>query len=73
MISGHQILTGYGPRARISFNGDPEYFPIWETRFINYLYMVDKGVYNAITGDDDDDDYEEKNRRAYAELVQALD
>ena len=35
--------------------------------------MVDKGVYNAITGDDDDDDYEEKNRRAYAELVQALD
>ena len=34
---------------------------------------MDKGVYNAITGEEKDDDFEEKNRRVYAELVQALD
>ena len=67
--------TGYGPR-RLYFNGDPNSYTIWETRFVNYLYTLDKGVHKAILpgGEEDDDrDFDEKNRRAYAELVQTLD
>ena len=73
MTSTSTILSGYGPRTRIYFNGDPESFTVWETRFTNYLYTVDKGVYDAITGNEEGDDFAEKNRKAYAELVQVLD
>ena len=73
MTSTSTILSGYGPRTLIYFNGDPESFTAWETRFTTYLYTVDKGVYNAITGNEEGDDFAEKNRRAYADLVQVLD
>jgi hypothetical protein len=72
--------TGYGPshsRSRLYFTGDANTFKIWETRFVNYIYTLDKGVHKAllpkVQGTDDDDDYADKNRRAYAELVQVLD
>ena len=78
-INNH--ATGYGPsatsRSRLYFSGQAEDFKIWETRFINYIYTLDKGVYKAILpseeGVADDEDYSDKNRRAYAELVQVLD
>jgi len=71
------LSTGYGPRARLYFDGKPETFPTWEIRFTNCLYTLDKGIHKAIvqpvTGVDDDDDFVVKNKRAYAELVQVLD
>ncbi len=73
MSSAQPFLTGYGPRARITFNGESESFQIWETRFTNFLNTLDKGVYNAMTGGKEGKDSEEKNRRAYAKLVQVLD
>jgi transposase InsO family protein len=70
-------LTGYGPRARLIFNGDIATYNIWETRFINYLYTVDEKLVKAIEpradGVTDDKDFDKKNRRAYAELTQVLD
>ena len=72
-----QPPTGYGPRSRLYFDGEMESYNIWETRFINYLYTTDKGMHKAIlslpTDGEDDTDFADKNRRAYAELVQVLD
>ena len=71
-----QHSTGYGPspRTRLYFDGQSASYPIWETRFINYLYTLDKGVHKAILpSDEDDDDFANKNKWAYAELVQVLD
>ena len=72
--------TGYGPshgRNRLYFSGNPENYKVWETRFVNYIYTLDKSVHKALlppeNGIDDDDDFADKNRRAYAELVQVLD
>ena len=73
--------TGYGPsatsRSRLYFSGQADDFKIWETRFINYIYTLDKGVYKAILPSEEgvanDEDYSDKNRCAYAELVQVLD
>eukprot|EP00794_Sanderia_malayensis_P020929 gene20929-22983_t len=61
------------PRSRIYINGEAESFSIWETRFTNYLYTLDKGIHDAITAEEEGDNFEEYNRRAYAELVQVLD
>ena len=73
----HPFSTGYGPRARLYFDGRPESFPLWETRFISYLYTLDKGLQKAILppteGVDEDDDFATKNKWAYAQLVQVLD
>ena len=76
--NNHSI--GYGPsgtRSRLYFTGNPVDYKVWETRFTNYLYTVDKEVHNAlmpaIAGQANGDNFDEKNRRAYAELVQVLD
>ena len=80
MASSHPSSSGYGPssvRNRLYFSGNTTDFKIWETRFTNYIYTLDKGVHKALlppkTGETDDEDFEDKNRRAYAELVQLLD
>ena len=74
--------TGYGPsgyqrQQRLYFDGDPNSFQIWETRFLAYLYTLDETVHTAISpkeeGKNDAADFPKKNRRAYAELVQVLD
>ena len=72
------LSTGYGPsRSRLYFDGDSDTFPMWETRFINYLYMLDKEIHDAIlprtAATQEIDEVREKNRRVYAELVQVLD
>ena len=77
MSTANTQSTGYGPRNRLCFDGSSESYPIWETRFLNYIYTLDTGVYKAIlpaeTGVAEDEDYAAKNRWAYAELVQVLD
>ena len=78
MATSPQTLTGYGPsRSRLYFNGDGDTFPLWETRFSNYLYTLNKEIHNAIlprtAGTQESTEAGEKNRRAYAELVQVLD
>ena len=73
MTYNSQPSTSYEPRSRIYLNGDAESFQVWETRFTNYLYTVDIGLYEAITGNEEGEHFAEKNRRAYAELVQVLD
>ena len=76
-MASAQNSTGYGPRTRLYFDGNPTSFPIWETRFLNYLYTQDKDVHKSIipkpTDGEDPTNFEEKNRMAYAELVQVLD
>ena len=74
-------VTGYGhsatSRSRLYFSGQADDFKIWETRFLNYIYTLDKGVYKALLPSvevvADGEDYPDKNRRAYAEVVQVLD
>jgi hypothetical protein len=69
--------TGYGPRTRILFDGNPQTYRLWETKFLSYLYTLHKRVRKAIEplppGTSDDKDFQEKNKIAYAELVQSLD
>jgi len=48
-------------------------FQIWETRFTNYLYTIDKGLYEAIAGIQEGEHFADNNRRTYAKLVQVLD
>ena len=72
ITSLHQISAGYLPRACICFNIDAESFPIWDAQFVNYIYTVDKGVYNAIA-DDIEDFFVKENREENVELVQPLD
>ena len=67
------FLTGYGPRSRIYFNGDTESFQTWETRITNYLYTIDKALYEAIAGNEEGEHFADNNRRAYTELVKVLD
>jgi hypothetical protein len=77
MLGSHYTPTGYGPRARLYFDGRTESFPMWETSFTSYSYTLDKAVHEAILprqeGVDEDADYDAKNRWAYTELVQVLD
>ena len=72
-----QSSTGYGPRNGLYFDGNPARYTIWETRFTNYLYALDKATHKAILpkeeGKDNDANFDEKNQRSYAELVQVLD
>ena len=77
MDTSSQPSTGYGPsRSRLYFNGDCDTFSTWETRFINYLYTLDKEIHGAIlariTATQESDEAREKNCKAYVELVQVL-
>ena len=74
------IATGYGPsvgKHKLYFSGNQEDFKIWETRFINYIYTLDKAVCTALLpqepGKADPTEHPTYNRRKYAVLVQVLD
>ena len=79
-MASSQPPTGYGPsghRSRLYFDGNPVSYPIWETRFLNFLYTQDKKVHKAILpkppSTEDETTFADNNRMAYAELVQVLD
>ncbi|CAB3992128.1 Retrovirus-related Pol poly from transposon TNT 1-94 [Paramuricea clavata] len=60
--------TGYGPRAKILFNGDERKYELWETKFMGYLHILKlkETVESA-------EPNEAKNADVYAELIQVLD
>ena len=70
MATSSQNLIGYGPcRSRLYFNGDGDTFPMWETRFINYLYTLDKEIHDEIlpriAATQESNEAREKHRRGY--------
>ena len=62
--------TGYGPR-RILFDGDDQRYEIWELRFLGYMRL--KKLHDVITATVTTQPNEEKNKIAFAELLQCLD
>ena len=72
-------LSGYGPSNKrlLYFDGLSDSYLLWETRFLSYLYTIEKSLQKAIlplkAGEADDEDFEEKNKWAFAELVQYID
>ena len=70
---GESTSSGYGPSRRL-FTGKQETYKLWETRFLNYLYTLDKdgSIHKAITTTTGNPD-KGPDRRAYAEITQVLD
>ena len=68
MTDSSSYSTGYGPRARLLFDGDEEKYELWEVKFLGHLRI--HKLHNVLTQDVPDAD---KNARVYAELVQLLD
>lgn len=69
--------TGYGPRSRLYYDGDPNKYQIWETRFLSYLLTQNaayqKAILPKVEAVEDDTDFDNHNKLAYAELVQVID
>ena len=63
--------TGYGPTARLQFNGDERNYEVWEMKFM--AYMRTKELRNAIDPDTTGIVSTSCRERAFAELVQVLD
>lgn len=61
---------GYGPRARLMFDGDERKFEIWQVKFLAFLRI--QKLHTVLDGGDDAED-ESKNAEIFAELVQVLD
>ena len=59
---------GYGPRARLIFDGDERKYELWETKFLGYLHTLK--LKNELDKNQPD---AEKNTDIYAELIQLLD
>ena len=61
-------LTGYGPRSRLTFDGDERRYELWRAKFYAYLHILklkkelEKDVPDA-----------GKNADVYAELIQLID
>lgn len=75
-MASNNNSTGYGPRGRLYYSGNSTDYPIWETRFLSYLYTQNQDVYTAILPKgvaDDHKDFVQHNHSAYAELAQVLD
>ena len=64
-------LTGYGPRARLIFDGDERKYELWEVRFLGHMRV--QKMYDAISEKDDEKVDQTKNAEVFAELVQLLD
>ena len=68
--------SGYGPRNRLLFDGNPANYSTWETRFTSSLFTNDKDVHTAILPlrtKTNPANHADKNHLAYAELVQVID
>uniref|UniRef100_A0A8C6S9S9 C2H2-type domain-containing protein n=1 Tax=Neogobius melanostomus TaxID=47308 RepID=A0A8C6S9S9_9GOBI len=55
--------------SNLYFNGDERKYGLWEFKFLRYLRLL--GLKGAILGESDND--QERNKEAYAELIQVLD
>jgi len=63
---------GYGPRHRLVFDGDESKYGLWEVKFLGHMRL--KKLDETISPSDPADAADaEKNRDAFAELVQLLD
>ena len=60
--------TGYGPRAKILFNGDERKYELWEVKFMGYLHIIK--LKETVESEEPN---AAKNVDLYAELIQVLD
>ena len=60
--------TGYGPRAKILFNGDERKYEPWEANFMGYLHILK--LKETVESEEPN---AAKNADVYAELIQVLD
>ena len=60
--------TGYGPRAKILFNGDERKYELWEAKFMGYLHILK--LKETVESEEPN---AAKNADVYAELIQVLD
>ena len=65
--------TGYGPSAKLIFDGNEEKYELWEVKFKAYLRT--RRLIHVVTGDREDHKQKwcDANAQVYAELVQVLD
>ena len=64
------MSIGYGPRARLLFDGDENQYDLWEVRFLGYLQL--QGLKSVVLSTDADIDAD-KNEKVFSEMVQVLD
>ena len=64
------MSIGYGPRARLLFDGDENQYDLWEVRFLGYLQL--QGLKSVVLSTDDTIDAD-KNEKVFSEMVQVLD
>lgn len=63
--------TGYGPSARLFFDGDEEKYELWEVKFFAHLRI--QKLLDVMTEDPTTTGYADRNAMLFAELVQRLD
>ena len=69
------IVTGYGPRHRLVFDGDESKYELWEVKFMGHLRQLKiHSVISDVNQDGDDaDGVTERKAQVFDELVQYLD
>ena len=69
-------VTGYGPSARLIFDGDEKKFELWEIKFLGYLRLKKLDAILTPLVEDANETVRAagatKNADAFAELIQAL-
>ena len=64
------MSIGYGPRARLLFDGDENQYDLWEVRFLGYLQL--QGLKSVVLSTEETIDAD-KNEKVLSEMVQVLD
>ena len=71
-LAHHVVLTGYGPRQGLVFDGDENKYELWEVKFLS-LMRIQK-LHDVFVPSEGEDELDEvKNANGFAELVQHLD
>jgi len=63
--------TGYGPRMRLTFDGDENKYELWEVKFLGFMRL--QKLHTVFMPVDNEPPSLEKNAEAFAELIQCLD
>ena len=63
--------TGYGPRMRLTFDGDEKKYELWEVKFLGFMRL--QKLHTVFMPVDNEPPSAEKNAEAFAELIQCLD